>query len=69
MESRRKTNRNRREKDANQDKELGTQPMLEEVLKKEGKSGKVPIEKDSLNPQKRGKENMPVNNEGSLLEL
>jgi hypothetical protein len=41
----RKTNRSRREKAANQDKELGTQPTLEEVLKKEGKSGKSPTTK------------------------
>jgi hypothetical protein len=50
----RKTNKNRREKAANQDKELGTQPTLEEVLKKEGKSGKAPTTKGQSQPTKGG---------------
>jgi hypothetical protein len=50
----RKTNRNKREKVANQDKEIGTQPTLEEVLKKEGKSGKAPTTKGQSQPTKGG---------------
>jgi len=34
MKEEMKTNKNRREKDTIQDKELGTQPTLEEILKK-----------------------------------
>jgi len=51
----RKTNRNKREKYENQDKELGTQSTLEEVLKKKGKSGKAPTTKGQYHPMKGGK--------------
>jgi hypothetical protein len=36
----RKTNKARREKATTQDKDLGTQPTLEEILRKEEKNGK-----------------------------
>jgi hypothetical protein len=50
----RKTNKNKREKATNQDKELGIQPTLEEVLKKDGKSGKSPTSKGHTQPTKGG---------------
>jgi hypothetical protein len=65
----RKTNKTRREKATNQDKELGTQPTLEEILKKEGKMGKLKQQRDNLSPRRGGQQNTIVNNEGSLLEL
>jgi hypothetical protein len=65
----RKTNKNKREKAANQDKELGIHPTLEEVLKKEGKIGKAPTSKGQTQPTKGGATKMQVSNEGSLLEL
>jgi hypothetical protein len=37
----RRTNKARREKVTTQDKDLGTQPTLEEILRKEGKNGKL----------------------------
>jgi hypothetical protein len=54
MKAGRKTNKNRREKATNQDKELGTQPTLEEILKKEGKGGKSPTTKGQSQPTKGG---------------
>jgi hypothetical protein len=45
MKAGRKTNKNRREKMTNHDKDLGIQPTLEEILKKEGKGGKAPPKK------------------------
>jgi hypothetical protein len=49
-----KQDKNKREKTANQDKELGTQPTLEEVLKKEGTSGKSSTAKGQSHPMKGG---------------
>jgi hypothetical protein len=50
----RKTNKTRREKATTQDKELGTQPTLEEILKKEGKNGKAQAAKGQSQPTKGG---------------
>jgi len=49
-----KTNRNRREKDATREKELGIQTTLEEVFKKDGKSRKAPPTKGHSHPSKGG---------------
>jgi hypothetical protein len=50
----RKTNRNKREKDATRNKELGIQTTLEEVFKKDIKYGKVPPTKGHSHPSKGG---------------
>jgi len=50
----RKTNKNKREKAAKQDKEMGIQTALEEVFKKDGKLGKAPTSKGHTRPTKGG---------------
>jgi hypothetical protein len=50
----RRTNKERREKATTQDKDLGTQPTLEEILKKEGKNGKPQPTKGQSQPTKGG---------------
>jgi hypothetical protein len=50
----RQTNKTRRERATTQDKELGTQPTLKEILKKEGKNGKAQAAKGQSQPTKGG---------------
>jgi hypothetical protein len=50
----RKTNKAKREKATTQDKDLGTQPTLEEILRKEEKNGKAHPTKGQTHPSKGG---------------
>jgi hypothetical protein len=50
----RKTNKAKREKATTQNKDLGSQPMLEEILKKEEKNGKSQTTKGQSHPSKGG---------------
>jgi hypothetical protein len=59
MKEGRRTNKTRREKLTTQDKYLGTQPTLEEILRKEGKNGKAQAVKGESHPTKGGE---PKNN-------
>jgi hypothetical protein len=63
----RKTNKAKIEKATTQDKDLGTQPMLEEILKKR-KMGKIIQQRGRHTPQREGPSKI-VSNEGCLLEL